>query len=127
MNKSTAILFSTLLVCTTQGFADRPGLEDRASENNDPIQQNRPSAPAQETMTQQSTGDLLEISEGETIDVKPLDFPKRGMLMKKVLNELGKPKKTTPAVGNPPIRKWIYDDRTIYFEEMTVIHVVKTP
>ena len=127
MNKSTVIMSSILLVCASQGFADRPGLEGRYSENNDSMQGNRASAPAQETMIQQSVGDLIEISEGETIDVKPLDFPSRGMSMKKVLNELGKPKKTIAAVGKPPIRKWIYDDRTVYFEEMTVVHVVATP
>ena len=44
--------------------------------------------------------------------------------MRQVLEKLGKPKQTPEAVGNPPIRLWVYDDRTVYFEEMTVIHVV---
>ena len=123
MKKSTTLLFSLLLVCTSQVSANRPGLEDRAIDD----RASTPVVPAQESVVQQSTGDALEITEGETIDVKPLDFPRRGMSMKKVLNELGKPKKTPPAVGNPPIRLWVYDDRTVYFEGMTVIHVVAKP
>lgn len=122
MKKSTAILFSLLLVLSSQVSADRPGLEDRSSMA-DEIDV-APAAPVQKTIVQQEMGDVLEISQGETIDIKPLDFPKRGMTMDKVLNELGQPKQAPPAVGKPAITKWVYDDRTVYFENKTVIHVV---
>lgn len=125
MKKSISLLFSLLLVCTSQMAHSRPGLEDRGTEDN--RSDNRPTPSSQQSVVTSSTGDMLEISSGETIDIKQIDFPSRGMSMKKVLNELGKPNKTPPAVGNPPIRLWLYDDRTIYFENMTVIHVVVKP
>ena len=126
MKKSTTLLFSLLLVCTSLASANRPGLEDRTMEDQSAMTA-EPTASVQQPVTQHTSGDVLEITQGETIDIKPLNFPSRGMSMKKVLNELGKPKQTPPAVGNPPIRLWVYDDRTVYFEGMTVIHVVAKP
>jgi len=68
-----------------------------------------------------------EIKPGETVAVKLLDFPKRGMTMRQVMNKLGKPNKASMGIGKPPIRHWKYDDRIIYFENTTVVHVVATP
>ncbi|VAW66409.1 hypothetical protein MNBD_GAMMA11-3337 [hydrothermal vent metagenome] len=56
--------------------------------------------------------------------VRLLGFPQRGMSTEKVKNELGSPSEVLPAVGQPPITRWIYNDRTIYFEYSAVIHVV---
>lgn len=126
MFKATAVTTLLLLFTTSQVFANRPGLEDRSPSAAAPTQMSQPVESPQETVYQATMGDVVEITEGETIDVKLLDFPSRGMSMKKVLSVLGKPIKTPPAVGDPPIRLWVYDDRTIYFEEMTVIHVVST-
>ncbi|HED35532.1 MAG TPA: hypothetical protein ENJ08_15150 [Gammaproteobacteria bacterium] len=53
-----------------------------------------------------------------------LDFPVRGMSTDKVKNELGAPTEVLPAIGQPPITRWIYNDRTVYFEYSAVIHVV---
>lgn len=116
MKINTTLLFSLLLVCTSHVFADRPGVEERPIED------------TQSSMTAtQMTGDALEITRGETINIKLIDFPRRGMSMKKVLNELGKPTGISKTVGTPPITNWVYKGRTIYFENSTVIHVVATP
>jgi hypothetical protein len=61
---------------------------------------------------------------GETIQIKQLDFPRRGMSMDKVRNEYGQPISTSPVVGQPPITSWTYNDRIVYFEYSTVLHVV---
>ena len=61
---------------------------------------------------------------GEPILVRKLDFPRRGMTEDKVKNELGNPGEVRPAIGEPPISQWVYDDRIVYFEFATVLHVV---
>ncbi|MDH5518436.1 MAG: hypothetical protein OEY36_11565 [Gammaproteobacteria bacterium] len=53
-----------------------------------------------------------------------ISFPIRGMSMEKVLSELGQPSTRFPAVGKPPITRWVYPDRTVFFEYSHVIHVV---
>jgi hypothetical protein len=45
--------------------------------------------------------------------------------MDKVKEVFGEPQKRTPAVGEPPITRWIYKDFTVYFEYDRVIHAVK--
>lgn len=69
-------------------------------------------------------GDVIEIQAGETLPVKLLDFPRRGMTMDKVRNELGEPTNISDSVGEPPITTWTYNDRVIYFEYANVVHVV---
>ena len=71
-------------------------------------------------------GDISEIQAGETLPVKLLDFPRRGMTMDKVRNELGEPVNISDTVGEPPITTWTYNDRVIYFEYSNVVHVVVT-
>ena len=77
------------------------------------------------------TTESIDIQQGDIVNVNPpqanvqiLNFPRRGMSTSKVENELGRPNEIIPAVGTPPISRWIYDDRTIYFERSSVIHVV---
>lgn len=72
----------------------------------------------------QQTGDVLELQSGETLPVHTLDFPKRGTSMDNVQKELGEPLTISPAIGDPPITTWSYNDRTIYFEHSRVIHAV---
>lgn len=119
MIKITTLFITLLLINITPASAFRPTADDRYTEEKPATDQNN-----QQTIVRQITGDVLEISPGETIDIRPLNFPTRGMSMRQVLEKLGKPNKTPEAVGDPPIRLWVYDDRTVYFEEMTVIHVV---
>ena len=79
-------------------------------------------APAEqtETVVTQTQGDVL----AQPIATRFLDFPRRGMSTDKVQNELGRPGEIIPAIGEPPISRWVYDDRIVYFEFSSVIHVV---
>ena len=77
----------------------------------------------------QQTGDVLqlpatELQAGETIKIKLMDEPRRGMNMTKVQQLFGEPIATTEGVGKPPISSWTYSDRIVYFEYSTVLHVV---
>jgi hypothetical protein len=65
-----------------------------------------------------------EMRAGETLQIRLLDFPRRGMSMDKVRNEYGQPGAVSETVGKPPITSWIYSDRIVYFEYSTVLHVV---
>ena len=78
----------------------------------------------EEAVVQQISGDVLEMQPGEII-INPLDFPRRGMSMDKVKNELGKPVEISPGIGDPPITSWTYPDRVVFFEYSRVIHAVK--
>jgi hypothetical protein len=50
--------------------------------------------------------------------------PTRGMNMARVEKTFGEPRTTVPAVGDPPITRWDYDDYTVYFEHNLVLHSV---
>ncbi len=50
--------------------------------------------------------------------------PARATTMSTVEQAFGKPDKILPAVGDPPITRWIYPDFTVYFERQYVIHSV---
>lgn len=50
--------------------------------------------------------------------------PVNGMSMDKVLKKFGEPVKRIPAVGEPPITRWVYQKFTVYFEHNLVIHAV---
>ncbi len=65
-----------------------------------------------------------EMQPGETIRINALDFPRRGMSMDKVKNEYGQPIAISNSVGKPPITRWTYRDRIVYFEYSHVIHAV---
>ena len=72
-------------------------------------------------------GDVIEMQPGETLPFRALDFPRRGMTMEKVKNELGEPLEISDAIGKPPITTWTYKDRVVYFEYSSVVHVVAVP
>ena len=70
-------------------------------------------------------GNMLNVPvEARAQAVHKLDFPRRGMTEDKVKNELGRPLEIVPAVGKPPISRWVYNDRIVYFEHSSVVHVV---
>jgi hypothetical protein len=46
------------------------------------------------------------------------------MTMTAVEQSFGKPVEILPAVGTPPITRWIYPTCTVYFEHQYVIHSV---
>jgi hypothetical protein len=149
----SAPLIATVLlsVFSTGTLANRPAMDDEPAaaetvnqtemQTDQGSQQHRPEAEApsaveimmqrqsqQNTYTQQS-GDVLqlpakEMQPGETIKIKLLDYPRRGMSMDRVQQEFGQPMATSEAVGKPPISHWTYNDRIVYFEYSTVLHVV---
>lgn len=53
-------------------------------------------------------------------------LPAAGMSMQSVERDFGSPRQKLPAVGNPPITRWVYDGFTVYFERTTTIHSVAT-
>ncbi|RMF96351.1 MAG: hypothetical protein D6727_08530 [Gammaproteobacteria bacterium] len=51
--------------------------------------------------------------------------PRRGMTMDQVRARWGEPRAQQPAVGDPPISRWDYDDFVVFFEYSRVIHAVR--
>lgn len=123
------------LLLPVAATAERPAMSERYDEPaqaqpaaSDPAGQAAPAAEQpviEEVMVQQITGDVIELQPGETIVINPLDFPRRGMTMDKVQNELGRPLEISPTVGDPPITAWTYADRVVFFEHSKVIHAVE--
>ncbi len=135
-----SLLFAFGLLLSPAVFAERPASFDEpeeiapvspdASFQQDTSANNgRPAAYDVTTKTQQS-GDVLAMPQAQDQTVaepelmKKLDFPRRGMKQDKVQEQLGRPLEIIPAVGKPPISRWVYDDRIVYFEYSSVIHVV---
>jgi len=125
------------LMIPAMAIADRPAMSERYDE---PVQAQpmaieqqevivegitREEVIVEEVVVKQVTGDVLKMQTGETIIIAPLDFPRRGMSMDKVQNELGRPVEISPSVGEPPITRWTYADRVVFFEHSRVIHVVE--
>jgi hypothetical protein len=118
------------LLAPAVAMAERPAMSERYDEPaaTEPMatEQTEPAAAVtEEVVVEQVTGDVLEMQPGDTIIINPLDFPRRGMSMDKVQNEMGRPVEISPAVGEPPITSWTYADRIVYFEYSKVIHVVE--
>jgi len=109
---------STETMPAAQSEGGRPGMEEETIE---PVAEQAEPEPVVNTQTVRQ-GDVL--TAGDTVAVKILDFPRRGMTTDKVENELGRPSEIIPSIGQPPITRWVYDDRTVYFEHSTVLHVV---
>jgi hypothetical protein len=134
----TALLLSAFssLIFSQQVFANRPAMEGSSEVNNAaeevaPDTQHEMTSSVDIIMQQQTqqTGDVIqlpakEMQPGETIRIKLLDFPRRGMSMDKVQNEYGQPSVVSDSIGQPPITSWTYNDRIVYFEYSTVLHVV---
>jgi len=140
-----AIAAVILSAFSSTAFANRPAMEESrpmmsetetATQSQPANVQTRPqpeTPSAVESMmqrqSQQQTGDVVqlpakEIQPGETLKIKLLDQPRRGMSMEKVQQEFGQPMATSDSVGKPPITSWTYNDRVVYFEYSTVLHVV---
>jgi len=125
------------LMIPAMAMADRPAMSERydepaqvqpmAIEQQEVVVEGitREEVIVEEVVVKQVTGDVLKMQPGETIIIAPLDFPRRGMSMDKVQNELGRPVEISPSVGEPPITSWTYPDRVVFFEHSRVIHVVE--
>ncbi len=108
-----------------QDINDNPVVEEVEQADSFQVEVKETPEPEAVTETTYQQGDVLNVNETtEVIGVKLLDFPRRGMTTDKVENELGRPAEIIPSIGQPPISRWIYDDRTVYFEYSSVIHVV---
>jgi hypothetical protein len=120
----------TALMIPAVATADRPAMSERYDDPEQPQamaieQPEQTEVIVEEVVVEQVTGDALEMQPGDTIIINPLDFPRRGMSMNKVENELGQPVNISPSVGEPPITSWTYPDRVVFFEYSKVIHVVE--
>ena len=123
MYKNITILTGALLLLPAVVLADdRPAMAERDMQPAPMVE----TPPPEMREKQVITGDALEMQPGETITINPLDFPRRGISMDKVKNELGEPLTISGPVGEPPITTWGYADRDVYFEYSKVIHVVQT-
>jgi len=128
------IIILTGLIIPAMAMAERPAMSERYDEPDQAqpmaIEQPRQAeviveeVVVEEVVVEQITGDVLQMQPGEII-INPLDFPRRGMSMDKVQNELGRPVDISPTVGEPPITSWTYPDRVVFFEYSRVIHVVE--
>ncbi|HET8700899.1 MAG TPA: hypothetical protein VFL97_04440 [Nitrococcus sp.] len=58
------------------------------------------------------------------IQPDPLVTPVRGATMDHVRQRFGMPVQILPAVGEPPITRWVYPQFIVYFERHWVIHSV---
>ena len=78
---------------------------------------------------------MTDIAAADTLSMPPADsaatrqpvqieMPARGMTKKQVEAKFGAPAQKVPAVGKPPISRWIYPDYTVYFEYQYVIEAV---
>lgn len=133
MNPMKRIQFAAIVILSslaTAANADRPSMSERSApapqaepvmSEPAPVMQQAPVEVMTETV---QSGDVMQIQPGETVPVQVLPFPRRGMDMSRVQNELGEPLTISPTVGQPPITTWSYPDRKVYFEGRTVIHAV---
>lgn len=78
---------------------------EAAPETQGPTERQIPEAPAERTLAG-----------------KPM--PVRGMTMQEVEKQFGQPQEKRPAVGKPPIIRWVYADYIVYFERQYVLHSV---
>lgn len=55
---------------------------------------------------------------------RDMDLPRHGVTMDDVVSRYGEPENRVPAVGEPPITRWVYPRFTVYFEHRHVIDTV---
>lgn len=69
-----------------------------------------------------AAGDVLLIE--KVRDGMLHDLPGNGLSMAQVESRYGSPELKRPAVGDPPITRWIYPDYSVFFEFDLVIESV---
>lgn len=131
-------LFIAIALTSTSfsATANRPAMDAETANMAQKRMQQEKTLQAQQAAQQQAaqqlvqtTGDVIvlppkEMQAGETINIKKIDVPRRGIKMNEVRRQLGEPIATSASVGQPPITHWTYKDRIVYFEYSTVLHVV---
>ncbi len=79
--------------------------------------------------TSSAYADVLRMEESTrtTVMEAPIEFvatPMRGMSMASVRSSYGEPQTTYPAVGDPPITRWDFENFHVFFEHNMVLHAV---
>ncbi len=69
----------------------------------------------------QVTADTLLMDAVSARDSIGVPRPERGQSMETVRRMFGEPDSIRPAIGDPPITRWIYQPFTVYFEHQLVI------
>ena len=72
-------------------------------------------------MVEPVIADTLLIEAPEESDIVK---PEHGESMDQVREKFGDPQQIMPAVGDPPITRWVYPEYTVYFEYNLVIYSV---
>ena len=79
-------------------------------------------------LTLPSWADVLEMPDAEQVtppsDTMSFTLPGRGMRKEQVEERFGSPVEKDPAVGEPPITRWVYSNFTVYFEYDIALHAV---
>jgi hypothetical protein len=70
-----------------------------------------------------STAQTLQVPETAAAPVA-MSTPTRGTSMADVEARYGAPTQRYPAVGQPPITRWVYPSFVVYFEYSHVVHAV---
>jgi hypothetical protein len=60
----------------------------------------------------------------KTLETPAIELPRRGISKDQVLAYFGEPDDQVPAIGDPPISRWVFPDFVVYFEYDTVLHSV---
>jgi len=72
-----------------------------------------------------ATAEVIRVPVGQqAAEKRVLEVPKRGTTKAEVERRFGAPLTQQPAVGNPPISSWDYENYRVYFERDLVLHTV---
>ena len=68
--------------------------------------------------------DTVVMDSNKQAQAEGVQVPQRGLTMDQVKTKFGDPGEIKPAVGDPPITRWVYSKFVVYFEHQYVIHSV---
>ena len=72
-----------------------------------------------------AAAEVIQVPVGQqAAEKRVLEVPKRGTTKAEVERRFGAPLAQQPAVGNPPISSWDYENYRVYFERDLVLHTV---
>ena len=72
-----------------------------------------------------AAAEVIQVPVGQQAPEKRvLEVPRRGITKTEVERRFGAPLAQQPAVGDPPISSWDYENYRVYFERDLVLHTV---
>jgi|GWRWMinimDraft_2_1066010.scaffolds.fasta_scaffold03134_3 hypothetical protein len=75
--------------------------------------------------TSSAAAEVIQVPVGQqAAEKRVLEVPRRGTTKTEVERRFGAPLAQGPAVGNPPISSWEYENYRVYFERELVLHTV---